>query len=56
MKFNAFKFVLVTSIIALAILFGVWWANGQDDTWFYFTCAVIVLSSFLYVKPPKKGK
>lgn len=54
MKFPAFKLVLATNIIALAILFVTWYVNGKDDTWLYVLCAVIVLSSFFYISPRKK--
>jgi hypothetical protein len=54
MKSTAFKLVLATNIFALAFLFVTWWVNGRDDTWLYLVSAAIVLSSFLYITPPKK--
>lgn len=57
MKSTQSKIVLTTSIIsiiALIILFIVWWVNGRDNTWFYITAATIVLASFLYISPRKK--
>jgi hypothetical protein len=54
MKLTVFKAVLAINIATLAILLAVWWVNGRDDTWLYLFAAAIALSSFLYVKPPKK--
>jgi len=54
MKKSVFRIVLAINIVALAILGYVWWANGREDTWFYVTAAIIVLTSLLSAKPRKK--
>ena len=56
MKSKVFKIVLAINIIVLGILFAIWWVNGRDDTWFYVTSAIIVLSSFFYVPFSKKDQ
>ncbi len=48
---KSYKILLVINICALGVLFAVWWTNGRDDTWLYITSAMIVLTSFLYIKP-----
>lgn len=54
MKSSEFKIVLFIGVVTLAILFGTWWINGQDDTWLYVTSAMGILASFLYISPRKK--
>lgn len=44
--------LLVGALIFLGIT---WWVNGQDDTWLYIVCAVIILTSFIPMLPKKNG-
>ncbi len=43
--------VVAAALLAGALIFlGVtWWVNGQDDTWLYATCALIVVTSFFTI-------
>lgn len=50
MKSKVLTIVTIINVIALAILFWVWWTNGREDTWFYILAALIVVSSFWYAK------
>lgn len=54
MRSKVFLITAAINICVLAILFGIWWANGQEDTWLYVTSVFIVLSSFLYIAPTRK--
>ena len=47
LKSKLYGIAAVLLIGALVFLGITWWTNGQDDTWLYVVCAVIVLTSFI---------
>lgn len=56
MRTTMFIIIVVLNICVLSALFGIWWINGKEDTWLYLSSAAIVLTSFLYISPPKQDK
>lgn len=46
----------VLLIGVLLVLGGIWWVNGREDTWFYFVCAVIALTSVIPLLSKKVAK